>query len=755
MPRECRTGVGKRIADTAAFVESGAMARDGGGFANGIVDCFPDGILTEAQVGAGVSISAARSDRMQDNDSFNEPRARSRVGVDVGGTFTDVVLNEDGAVRTAKVPSVPEDPSRGFFSGLERILERTKAGHESIDLLLHGSTVATNAILEGRGARTGMLVTDGFKYVLEIGRAEIPRRANLFAWVKPKRPVPPRLILEVPERMRLDGGVERELDEDRCRAAARELGAAGVDAVAVVFLHAWANPAHERRAGELVRAELPAAAVSLSSDVLPVFREYERSMATVLNARVQPLVGRYVERVASGLEARGVEAPLFVMKSNGGMYSPREAIREPVHMALSGPAAGVRGAAFVGSAAGYRDLIAIDMGGTSADVCLVRDAAPAITKDGEIGPFPLPIPMVDIHTIGAGGGSIASVTVDASLVVGPRSAGADPGPAGYGRGGDEPTVTDANLVLGRIPPSLLDGEIALDPARSEAALRERVAKPLGIGVEEAARGVLAIVNNNMVGALRVVSVERGFDPRAFSLCAFGGAGPVHGGDLARELGAPRLLVPRHPGILCALGLLATDLRYDFVRTRVQRAPDYDIDGIARTMHQLEEEATARLAGERIDAPRRELRRAADLRYAQQGVEITVDFPDGPIDAGCVAALVEGFHALHERLYTFADREAAVEIVNFRVAATGRMERLDLPRLASARPGTEAPPSGRRRADLDGGGLAQVPTHRREDLRAGHVVTGPAIVDQLDSTTLVGPGRSAAVDLHGNLIVTQA
>ena len=690
-----------------------------------------------------------------EQDARVERTGRWRLGVDIGGTFTDVVLSDGGRLRTAKVPSAPEDPSRGFFTGVERVLERTSARPEAIDLLFHGSTVATNAILEGRGARTGMLVTDGFKYVLEIGRAEIPRRENLFAWVKPKRPVPPRLIVEVPERMRLDGAVERALDENRCRAAARELGAAGVDAVAVVFLHAWANPEHERRAGELVRAELPGVAVSLSSDVLPVFREYERSMATVLNARVQPLVGRYIERIGSGLDARKVAAPFFVMKSNGGMFSPREAVREPIHMALSGPAAGVRGAAFVGAAANCRDLVTIDMGGTSADVSLVRDAAPAITKDGEIGPFPLSVSMVDIHTIGAGGGSVASVTGDGSLVVGPRSAGAEPGPACYGRGGAEPTVTDANLLLGRIPPHLLDGELALDPARAEAALRERVAKPLGIGVEAAARGVLAIVNSNMAGALRVVSVERGIDPRELTLCAFGGAGPVHGGDLARELGAPRLLVPRHPGILCALGLLATDLRYDLARTRVQRAPHFDIVEIARIMQGLEEEAAARLESERIEGPRRELRRGADLRYAQQGVEITVDFPDGPVDGACIAELVERFHDLHERLYTFADREAPVEIVNLRVAATGRMDRLALPRVASVAPGTPAPPSGRRPADLDGGGIAPVATYRRDDLLAGHVVPGPAIVDQLDSTTLVGPRRAARVDPFGNLLVTEA
>ena len=685
---------------------------------------------------------------------MNRNGERCRIGIDVGGTFTDVVLNDGGTLRTAKVSSVPAEPSRGFFAGIERILERTKTRREAIALLFHGSTVATNAILEGRGARTGMLVTDGFKYVLEIGRADIPRRENLFAWVKPKRPVPPRLIAEVPERILIDGSVECELDEERCRAAARELVAAGVDAVAIVFLHAWANPAHERRARNHVHTEAPGVAVSLSSDVLPVFREYERSMATVLNARVQPLVEGYVGGIEAGLGERRIDAPFFVMKSNGGMFSPREAIREPIHLALSGPAAGVRGAAFVGAAAGCRDLIAIDMGGTSADVCLVRDAAPAITKDGEIGPFPLPIPMVDIHTIGAGGGSIASVTEDGSLVVGPKSAGADPGPACYGRGGEEPTVTDANLLLGRIPPHLLDGEISLDRARAEAALRERVAQPLGIGVMEAAHGVLAIVNNNMAGALRVVSVERGLDPREFTLCAFGGAGPVHGGDLARELGVPRLLVPRHPGILCALGLLATDLRYDFARTRIQRAPDYDVPEIARTMEALEHEANARLAAEGVAEPDRGLRRGADLRYAQQGVEITVDFPDGPVDAACLERLVEAFHTLHERLYTFADREAAVEIVNFRVAATGRMERLELPRLAAVAPGTPAPPAARRMADLDGRGMAAVATYRREGLLAGQVVAGPAIVDQLDSTTLVGPGWKANVDPFGNLIVTE-
>ena len=678
------------------------------------------------------------------------------LALDVGGTFTDVILVErdGGGLWTTKASSVPSDPSRGFFDGVDKILAQSGVPASSVTRLLHGSTVATNAILEGRSARTGMLVTEGFKYVLEIGRAEVPRAANLFGWVKPKRPIPPRLIAEVPERVLLDGSVDRPFDDEACRAAVRRLKALGVESVAVVFLHAYANPDHERKAAAILREEMPDVDISLSSDVLPVFREYERSMATALNAGVQPVVGRYIGRLRRGMAERGLTAPFYVMKSNGGVFSPEQAEKQSIEMALSGPAAGARGAAYVGTLAGARDLITIDIGGTSADVCMIRDGAPAITKDGEIGPFPLSIPIVDIHTIGAGGGSIASVTAQGALVVGPRSAGADPGPACYGLGGEEPTVTDANLVLGRIPPHLLDGEMPLDPALSERAIRRFVAEPLGIDLIAAAEGILAIVNNNMVGALKVVSVEKGLDPRGFTLCAFGGAGPMHGGDLARQFGTPRLLIPRHPGILCAIGLLATDLQYDFARTRLQRAPDYDLTAIAETYAALRADARATLDAEAVPADRRRLTRSADLRYARQGVEITVEFPGDAVDATAVARLVDDFHALHERLYTFADRTAPVEIVNLRVTATGVMDKFEMTALEAVTDGTPAPRAGERRVHL-GGGFATVPVYRREALLAGHAVAGPAIVDQLDTTTVVLPGQTAVTDRYGSLSITDA
>ena len=678
------------------------------------------------------------------------------LALDVGGTFTDVVLVDpaSGSLTTAKEASTPGDPSLGFFAGVDKIMGQTGVTAPEIAQLLHGATVATNAILENKGAKTGMLVTDGFKYLLEIGRAEVPRKENIYAWVKPKRPVPPRLIQEVPERIRLDGTVVKALSEEACRGAARRLAALDVEAVAVLFLHSYANAAHERRAGAILAEELPGVEIALSSDVLPIFREYERGMATALNASVQPLVGRYIRKLETEMDRRGFSAPLRVMKSNGGIFSPDQAARQSIHMALSGPAAGVRGAARVAELAGFPDLMTIDMGGTSADVCLIRNGEPSISKDSEIGPFPLSIPIIDIHTIGAGGGSIASVTEQGGMLVGPESAGADPGPACYGKGGDRPTVTDANLLLGRIPPHLLDGEVSIDPALSERAIEQHVARPLGIGTVAAARGILAIVNNNMVGALKVVSVEKGYDPAAFTLCAFGGAGPVHAGEIARLLGARRTLVPRHPGILCAIGLLAADLRYDFVRTRLQRAPDYDLAAMAETFDELMREATARLEAEGVTPDQRRFEPSADLRYARQGVEITVPWAAAEVSDAGVEGVIAEFHRLHNQLYTFADQEAPVEIVNLRVTATGLTDEVAMPRLDRVEPGTIAPADGERLVVFEEDVPMRVPTYRREALRAGQVIAGPGVVDQLDTTTLILPGQRCEIDEGGNFILTE-
>jgi N-methylhydantoinase A len=683
--------------------------------------------------------------------------ARHALGLDVGGTFTDVVLVDldNGGVRITKTTSVPGDPAQGFFDGVDGILGESGVDVASLDLVLHGSTVATNAVLEGKWARTGMLVTDGFKYVLEIGRAEVPRKENLYAWVKPARPVPPRRIFEVPERVRVDGSVESGLDEAACRDAARSLSALGVESVAIMFLHGYANPDHEQRAAAIVREELPEVEIAISSEVLPVFREFERGIATVLNAGVQPRVGRYIAKLRDGLEARGIGAPLLIMKSNGGVFTPAQAARQSIDMALSGPAAGATGAASVSSEAGFERVITIDMGGTSADVCLIRDATPAITMDGEIAGFPLSIPMVDIHTIGAGGGSIAQVTSIGGLHVGPESAGADPGPACYGKGGTRPTVTDANLVLGRIPPHLLYGRIAIDTDRARAAIEAQVAEPLGLDVVQAALGIIALVNNNMVGALKVVSVERGHDPADFALCALGGAGPVHAGELMEQLGAARALVPRYPGILCAIGLLTTDQRYDFVRTCVQRAGAVDVGRVAGTYQELEDEAHRRLEAERVAVENRRLERAADLRYERQGVEITVPFAADAVDEATVDALIERFHETHERLYTFSDRDAPVEIINLRVGATGLIPHPPMEQLASAGAGSSAPVAEEREVVLGTTEPVTVPVYRREALQAGHRIEGPGVVDQLDTTTLILAGHQVQVDGYGNLIMQRA
>ena len=682
---------------------------------------------------------------------------RYALGLDVGGTFTDVVLVRLDGERTfiTKTSSVPGDPAQGFFDGVDQVLEQAAIGGGELDLVLHGSTVATNAVLEGKWVRTGALVTDGFKYVLEIGRAEVPRKENLYAWVKPARPVPPRRIMEVAERIRVDGSIERALDESSCRAAARALGALNVESVAVVFLHGYANPVHEQRAAEIVREELPGVEIAISSEVLPVFREYERCVATTLNAGVQPLVGRYISKLSEGLAARGIDAPLLIMKSNGGVFTPQQAARQSIDMALSGPAAGAKGAAAVAQDAGFEQVITIDMGGTSADVCLIRDGAPSITMDGEIAGFPLSIPMVDIHTIGAGGGSIAQVTAHGGLQVGPHSAGAAPGPACYGKGGDRPTVTDANLLLGRIPPHLLDGRIAIDVERARAAIDTHVAQPLGLHVIEAALGIIALVNNNMVGALKVVSVEKGYDPADFSLCALGGAGPVHAGELMTLLGAARVLVPRYPGILCAIGLLSTDQRYDFVRTCVQRAGAFDISRIATTWQELEAEAHERLEAERVAPADRRLQRAADLRYQRQGVELTVPFGMEHVDEASIAALIERFHATHERLYTFSDSEAPVELINLRIEASGLIPHPQLAKLDKAGSGSAPAACDEREIVLSGAVTVSAPVYRRDALRAGHRIDGPAVVDQLDTTTVIYARQYALVDEHGNLLIQHA
>jgi len=682
------------------------------------------------------------------------------IAVDIGGTFTDVTAADraTGRIWQVKIPSTPSDPSEAFARGIRRVAELAGIAPADIAGIFHGTTVATNAILERKGAVVGLVTTEGCRYVLHIGRHNIDKGAHAYAWVRPQRLVPPRRVQEVPERLRPDGSVERALDEDACRRALRALRPHRIESLAVCLLHAYADGVHERRVRALAAEELPGVPCSVSSEVLPVFREYERTTATVMNAYVAPKVASYHRRLEERLAQIGVTAPLRIMKSNGGMYGARAAAEQPIHTALSGPAAAVVGAILVGRAAGQPDVISIDVGGTSADICLSQGGRPAITTGGEISALPLNVPMVDVHTIGAGGGSIAALSESGALRVGPHSAGAEPGPACYGRGGTEPTVTDANLVLGRSPASL-GGELALDIEKARSAILERVARPLGLDLNEAADGIVELLNNNMAAAIRAVSVERGYDPRRFALVAGGGGGALHAGRLAELLGIPLVIVPASAGLLSTLGLLATDLKTDFVQTVVQPAGGYDLPRLNAVLAELEGRANTWLASEGVAPGEARLVRTAGLRYVHQGYELTVELPEAEggaarqaaLTAEDLAALEARFHQEHERLYAWSSPALAVELINLGVTAYGRLPKLALGRRTGASGGSARKASrpvyfGRAAGTMD------TPVYDFDALAPGWSATGPAVIEQRFSTILVLPGHAARMDEHGNILM---
>jgi N-methylhydantoinase A len=670
------------------------------------------------------------------------PDASFAVAVDIGGTFTDIALHDarTGEIWRAKTPSVPNDPSQAFLTGVRLALEEAGRAAPTLGRVLHGTTVATNMILEDKGAKAALVTTEGFRHVLTIGRQDIPRRANYLAWVKPPRPVPASRVLEVRERIGSGGAVVEPLDEASVHEAAEACRALGVEAIAVCLLHSFANPAHERRVAEILRRRLPGVAVTASSDVLPVVREYERSLATVLNAIVMPGVATYVGRIERRLGDEQVSAPVLYMQSNGGVAGGATIRRAPALTALSGPAAGVVGARDVAAACGLADIITVDIGGTSADICLIKDGAIQLTQQGHVGEWPLPLPMVDMVTIGAGGGSIARVA-DGTLTVGPQSAGAEPGPAAYGRGGERATVTDAHVVLGHLPAKLLGGRMGLDAEAARRVIEREIGVPLGMSVEAAARGVLAIIDNNMMGALRIVSVERGHDPRDFTLVPFGGAGPLHGCALANLLGITRILVPPAPGVLCADGLLAADLKADFSRT-LPKAGRVDL-AVARSIYaELEQQADDWLAAENVTPGDRRQARVALMRYHGQGGELAVGWADG------VAEAEAAFAAAHKALYGFT-LDAAIELVTLRVEARGRMPAPPRPVLSK---GSGAKPIGSTMVHFATGPV-QVPLYQRAMLGAGDRLAGPAIVSQLDATTLVLPGWRGEVHDSGALILS--
>jgi N-methylhydantoinase A len=679
---------------------------------------------------------------------------RCIVAVDVGGTFTDISLAalDDGRLWTTKTPTTPDDQSEGFAVGITKVFQQAGKTPADVMAILHGSTVATNMIIERKGAPLALLTTAGCRYVLHIGRHDVPKSANMYRWVKPPRLVTPEHIYEVPERLDHTGAVLQPLDETACIALLQRLHAERFPVIAISLLHAYANPVHEQRLRALCQHYCPDIPVSVSSEVLPQFREYERTMATVLNAYLLPQVGRYYGRLAKRMEALRVQAPMLIVKSNGGMASTAAAAARPVLTVLSGPAAAVMGAIAVARQAGYANCISIDVGGTSADVCLAENAQPTLTMEGDIADLPLSFPMLDVHSIGAGGGSIARLTSNGSLQVGPDSAGADPGPVCYDRGGHEPTVTDAHLVLGRLGNALVRGEIGLDRAKAYAAIKQYIARPLQLSVEEAAYGILEILNNTMVGAIRAISIERGYDPRDFALLACGGAGPLHAGRLAALLGLPTVIIPRHSGVLSTFGLLSSEIKNDYVRTVLQRQNVFDLEVLHAVLDDLETRARRWLTDEGVAPQAQRLTRWADLRYTNQGYEITVPVPDGPLTEATLAHTVDALHQEHQRLYTYASPELPVELVNLRVSAQGPAWPFALRPLAATESSTLPQPQTRPVYFSNTEGFVDCPVYEYASLLPGFELTGPAVLNQDLATIVVEPQHRLHLDQYGNVVM---
>lgn len=672
------------------------------------------------------------------------------IGFDVGGTFTDFVLQNRATrrVHSFKLPSTPHDPSLAIEEGLSRLLALHGADAAGVVRLGHGTTVATNLIIERKGARTGLLTTRGFRDALEIGRQTRPHLYD-HRVTRPPPLVPRADRIEVAERVGADGTVIVPLDEAGVEKAARRFAAVGVEAVAVCFLHSYRFPSHERRARAILERALPGVYVSLSSDVLPEFREYERLSTTVLNAAVGPRMGGYLDRFLASARRLGIAAEPQTVHSNGGLMSPAAVRERPVRTCLSGPAAGVIGSAEIGRLAGFPDLVTFDVGGTSTDVSLIDGGRPLFTSERLVAGYPVKTPMVDIHVIGAGGGSIARIDAAGALKVGPDSAGAAPGPAAYGRGGTEPTITDANICLGRLDPAaLLGGRLAVDAEAARAAIR-RVAEPLGLTLEAAAHGILRIANAAMGRAIRSISTERGHDARRFALFAYGGAGPLHAAELAADCGIRTVLVPPEPGTLCARGILLSNIGMDFVRSAMERIDADSWPTLGALFAELREEASGWLAREGIAPADRAFHRSIEARYEGQNFEIPV--PADDLDSLGPEGFAERFRAVHRRTHGYDVAGRAVEAVNLRLQAVGRVEKSAL----SPPPSGTAVPTPRARRPVYAGpsaGWVDTPVYDRASLPAGLSLAGPCVVEEMSATTLVLPGQSLRVDPLGILVI---
>ncbi len=688
------------------------------------------------------------------------------LGCDIGGTFTDIVLRGDGSVRTLKVSSTPDDYSRAILAAVREIRETWGVDPRSIDAVVHATTVATNTILEHKGAKTALVTTEGFRDVLEMRRLRIPVMYDL-QYDKPPPLVPRRLRFELAERLGARGEVRRELDEAQARAIAKRLLEEGVESVAICLLHSYVNPGHEQRAAQIIREQLNGDVyVSLSSDILPEIREYERTSTAVVNAYIGPIVKHYVGSLSSQLKAAGIDGPLHIMQSNGGTMSAAAAADKPAFLVESGPAAGVIACADIARSAGLGNVISFDMGGTTAKAAIIENGEPARTTEYEVGAginvssklvkgggYAIKLPFIDISEIGAGGGSIVSIDAAGSIKVGPRSAGAVPGPACYGLGGIEPTFTDAAVVLGYLNPQyLVGGKLRIDSALSREAIERKVAKPLGLGVLEAAHGVYSIAVATMTRAVKAVSTYRGRDPRDFGLVAFGGNGPVVAVAIARELQMRRVLIPPAPGVFSAAGLLFSNIEHTRQRSIFRRTKNMDPKFLAQSFDDLEMQVRGEMRKEAIADARVTVKRLADLRYTGQAFELTVAIT-GPI-AGKpgVAAVEASFHAEHARTYGHSSEGDPVDLINIRVIASAAPESKEGLAEGLRAAASSSGKKTRRNAYFgrDSGSL-DTPVIARADLASGRM-QGPVIVEELDATCIVPPGASAELDAHGNILI---
>jgi N-methylhydantoinase A len=678
------------------------------------------------------------------------------AGVDVGGTFTDVIVadTETAEVRIHKVASTPADPSEGLIAGVGA----ADGDIAAIDALLHGTTIATNALLTHDGATVGMITTRGYRDVLHIARHQRPQHYSILQEVpwQDRALIRRRYRKVVTERMGPTGEILAPLAEEEVARAAEELRDRGVEAIVIGFINSYRNPAHEERAREIVLSVHPDAFVTTSASVFPQFREYERFTTAAINGFVGLKVRNYLDRLRSRMSERGMRAELRLMRSNGGVVTSEVAGALPATLLLSGPAAGVLAGAHVGRSCGHENLITFDVGGTSADIGIVtpRGITEATARDTFIAGYPILVPMIDVHTVGAGGGSIAYVDPGGAFRVGPRSAGAEPGPACYARGGEEATVTDANVVLGRLRPEyFLGGEMAIEPRLATEAIG-RLSRELSLPVEETAAGVVTLVNHNMANAIRSRTIQKGHDPRRFTLVAFGGAGPLHAAEVARSLDIPQVLVPIYPGLTSAIGLLSTDLKYDLIQNEFMLDRDADLDKLNADFARLDAEAREQLRRDGVPGEKIALAHAADCRYVGQGYELRVPMPEGTLDEEAIAGFTRDFHRLHEEEYGHVFPDNAIQIVNIRVVATGEMPKLPaLPApAASSLPGARIDEAPVRFSENGAVNALATAFYHRDRLPVGERVEGPAVLVQFDSTVVVPPGMNAETLPTGDVLI---